>query len=528
MKFQGRLHQDLMGRRLSRRDMVVALIGMGVAIGPAITLADQFVSAARAQTPKKGGTLKVATADASAGDSMDPLRTESHTTIIQAAIVYEKLTDFDSDGKLVPVLAKSWSPNADASSWTFELREGVTFHNGKSLTSADVVYTLTRAMNDKTSGAAASLSDVASIRADGPSKVVIDLKSSNAEMDYYVATRHLAIVPEGSKDFPHDAIGTGPWKLQEYNPGLTTIFVRNDNYWRGGPFIDSIESTGIGDESARLNALLSGEIDIAEAVNPKAVARLNASGVAKAAVKAGIAHPVYAMSVKSKPFQDNNVRLALKHSFDRQRFLDLAFDGLGEIGRDAGVWPTDPMFCEDVPVPQADPDMVKSLLKKAGQENTTFELHAGDVAAGGANAAVVLAELMSESGANVRAIKEPADSYWSAVYMKVPWFSSMWTGRPTAIGLLEAAYTSSAPYNETGFANAKFDGLILDAKKQLDPAKRKTSLCDAQMILSQEGGAIIPIYVPWIDGISNRVQNFKPHPRAMAGSSLWHDVWLDG
>lgn len=526
MKIEEILKRELIARRLSRRDFVRSLASIGLTAGPAMMLADQVISTASAQTPKKGGTLRIATADASAADSLDPIRAESRTTMIHSAILFEKLTEFDFDGKLMPSLAVSWSPNSDATVWTFELQKDVVFHNGKKMMPADVIYSYQRIIKDGKSGGSPSLNDVAQMRADGPDKVVIELKSANVEFDYYLATRHLVIMPEGASDFPKDAIGTGPWKLKEYNPGMTTTFVRHDGYRKGPAYIDAIESTGIGDEGARLNALLSGEMDMIESLNPNAVARLNASGVASAQIRAGIAHVTFPMNCKTAPFDNNDVRRALKHSFDRKRLLNLGYGGVGDIGRDAVVWPSDPMFCDDIDIPQVDGDLVKSLLRKAGQSNTVFELFASDPIYGGANASVVLAELMKENGVSVKVTKVPGDEYFSTTWMKKPFFAGMWAGRPTAIGMLEAAYTTRAGTNESAYSNPKLDQMVSSAKRELDASKRKSIMFDIQHLLADDGGSIIPLYVPWIDGVASRVQNFKTHPRQPIGCCLWHDVWL--
>ncbi len=524
------LKSELISQRISRRDFIAGMVAMGLTVAAAGRLAKEVISPARAATPKKGGRLRFATNDASSADTLNPHKALSLTDITNNGLVYEKLTDFDADGKLQPWLAESWSANPEGTVWTFQLRKGVTFHNGKTMSSSDVVHSFQRILDKNTnSPGASSLADVANIKADGADKIVFELKSTNAELPYFLATRVFCVIPEGIKDFPKEAIGTGPFKVKEFQPGLPSTFVRHDSYWMNGlPYIDELEGIGIGDETARLNALLSGEVDLIQTLNAKAVKKVNDSGTAYASIKSGTAHATYPMNSKAAPFDNNDVRTAIKWSFDRQKFIDLAFDGQGTVGRDGGVWPTDPMFCDALPVPTADPDKVKSLLKKAGHENTVFELHTADANYGGANAGVVLGELMKENGVNVKVIKDPADGYWSAVYMKVGWCGSSWTSRPTAIAYFETGYTSNAPYNESFFFNEKFDKLVAEAKTTLDDGKRKEILCEAQTILASEGGQIAPVYVPWIDGVSKRVQNFKSHPRQSIGSSLWQEVWIEG
>lgn len=522
--------------QIGRRDFFRAAAGLGVsaAIAAAVTTSltgGAVLSAGKAfaDTPQKGGRLRVATTDASPADTVDPATQNDFTAAIRCYILYEKLTEIDPSGKLVPQLAESWSSDPAATVWTFELRKGVTFHNGKTLTAEDVIYTFNRVRDKEThSQAEVFFNDVAKISADGPNRVIFELKSANAEFPTLGSLRWVGILPEGSKEFPKDAIGTGPWKLKEFSPGLTTLFTRNENYWRNGlPYIDEIESIGIGDESARMNALLSGEIDLVSTVNPKAIKSIDESGVAKSLVVNGGAHVTFPMHSDMAPFSDINVRTALKHSFDRQKFIDVAFDGLGGIGRDNPVPSFDPYFCEDVPIPTADPEKVKFHLKKAGAENYAFELHTSDANYGGANAAVVLGELMKQNGVNVTVKKDPADSYWEAVHMKVPWCTSSWTVRPTAITRLEGGYVTGAFYNEAFWSSPKVDALIADAKKELDDSKRATLLCEAQQIVSAEGGTILPIFVPWVDAHSTKVKNLQGHPMLMLGMGLWSEVWLE-
>jgi peptide/nickel transport system substrate-binding protein len=305
-------------------------------------------------------------------------------------------------------------------------------------------------------------------------------------------------------------------------------FARHENYWVADrPYIDEIESIGIGDENARVSALLTGEVDLVQNLNAKLVKQVEASGVANAVVTVGTAHAAYPMRADTAPFDNEDVRTALKHAFDRQRFIDIAFDGYGGVGRDHPVPPQDPDFCQDVPLPTYDPDKVKFHLKRAGHENTVFEFNTSDAVYGGSNAAVVIGELMREAGVNVQVKRNPTDGYWDAIYMKAPWCASAWLGQPTATGILENGYHSQAKWNETFWNNSTFDNLIAAAKVELDDAKRRQILCDAQMLLSQHGSTLIPVFVPWLDGRSVRVKGFKGHPREALGGGQWQDVWLE-
>lgn len=508
-------------RRFLQSSAAFAAVGTGGLLLPS--------GYASSQTPQRGGRIRVATNDSSPADELDPARLNTFTDGLRTYFVFEKLTEIDASGAHVPQLATSWNADETGSVWTFELRSGVTFHNGKTLTSADVVHTYTRILDEGTASLGRSyITDVKTVRADGDGRVVFELSAPNAEFPIRTALRWMGIVFDGASDFPKDAIGTGPWKLHDFQPGIVATYSRNENYWRPGlPYIDEIESIGIGDEAARLNALISGEVDVIQAVNSKAVERLNSTGTAKALVASGGPMATFSMRADIAPFTNNDIRTALKHSFDRQQFLDLAFDGVGVIGFDHPVPPSDPFFNRDLPVPQADPDRVRSLLAKADASTMEFELHTSDANYGGANAAVVLGELMKAGGANVKVTRHPADSYWSAIYMQVPWSASSWTVRPTALAWIEAGWISGAAYNEGYWSDPRVDQLVREAKQELDEDKRRQMVYDVQEIIALEGSSIIPIFVPWIDGVSDRVHDLKAHPLLFCGAGQWAEVWLD-
>ena len=247
MDIRETLKRELLTQRLSRRDFVTGMIAMGFTAAAAHPLAGDLITPARAAEPKKGGRLRFAKNDASSADTLDPHKALSFTDITNNGLVYEKLTEFDADGKLTPWLAESFTANPDGTVWTFQLRKGVNFHNGKTMTSADVLYSFQRIMNPETASPGASaLADVANVKADGADKVIFELKGTNAEFPYFLTTRTLCIVPDGTGAFPKDAIGTGPWKFKEFSSGLPSLFVRHDSYWMNGmPYIDELEGIGI-------------------------------------------------------------------------------------------------------------------------------------------------------------------------------------------------------------------------------------------------------------------------------------------
>lgn len=523
------IKRDFLKGKLSRRDVTAALVNAGLGAAAAGAFVEQTLSEARAQEPKRGGRLRVVGGDSHAGETIDPAHVTGGVEIMRSGLLYGRLIDFFPDRGLTPALAESWESNDDATEWRFALRKGVEFHNAKTMTSADVAYSFNRLRDPEVaSPAGAYMADIDEIKGDGPDTLVITMKSPNADIPFLLSEYHFVVTPEGATNFPQDAIGTNPWKVKEFEPGINAVFERHPNYWKTGlPYIDEIETFGIGDNQAQLNALLANEVDVISSVEAKLVPAIEASGEHQILTIAGGAHVTYPMRGDLAPYDNVDVRKALKAAIDRERFVQLAFDGLGLPARDHVVPEFDPMFCESIPVPKPDPDKVKFHLKRAGHESTYFELSAADSNFGGYNASVVLTELMKENGVNCGVKRVPADAYWSATWMKDPWCGSSWYGRPTANMMMSVAYIGGAPWNESFWRNDRFDKLIVEVRGVTDQAKRKEMYCELQQLMVDDCPSIIPAFTNWIDGLSAKVKNMKPHPFFFLGSMYWDEVWLD-
>ena len=223
---------------------------------------------------KKGGRIRVAGATAAATDTLDPAKQSNQTDYSRCNMIYNGLTSLDGSLTPQPALAESFTTK-DAKTWVFTLRKGVTFHDGKALSPADVVFSVMRHKDPATASKAKVLADqIESVKATGPNEVTFVLSAPNADLPVILGTFHFHIVKEGTTDF-NAGIGTGPYKLKEFKPGVRSLVVRNDAYWKPGkPYLDEIEFVGIGDESARVNALLSGGMDLVGSVNPRSVERV--------------------------------------------------------------------------------------------------------------------------------------------------------------------------------------------------------------------------------------------------------------
>ena len=526
------LIREFLKGKVSRRDFQNGLVGMGLTAAAAGALVDSAIEEAGAGEPRSGGYLRAAFTGSSAADTLDPAKIVAGLDIGRAGLLYNRLIDFLPGRGLVGNLGTAWEPNADATKWTIEIVEGVEFHNGKTMTAADVAYSFNRHLDpDIGSPANAYLGDVESIVADGDRHVVFNMKAPNADVPYLLSEYHFTVQPEGADTDSYvdgTAIGTGPWMVREFEPGIVAVFERHPNYHRGGlPYIDEIETFGIPDSGTRVNALLADEADIIIGLDPQLVRTVEDADNAHVLNQPGGAHPTYPMRADTAPYSDNNVRLALKHAVDRERMLGLAWDGLGTVGRDHPIPRHDPFFAEDVEALPRDPDKVAYYLRQAGMENATFELHGSEANFGGVNASVVMAELMNESGVNVTVKRVPADGYWSAVWMQAPWCGSSWYGRPTADLMLAIAYISGGSWNESFWSHERFDKLVLEARTTVDESLRRELYREIQIIMRDEGSTVTPVFTNWLDAHADRVKDLKGHPHGFGGWMYWEDVWLD-
>jgi len=502
-----------------------ALLGAGIG-GLGLLAGGHFVQASE---PKRGGTLRLGLGGASTTDSMDPATTQNSVGANLNQQVYSCLVDLDDKTELLAGLAEKWSSNTTLNKWRFELRHGVEFHDGKTLTADDVVYSLTRHIAaDSKSGAKALLSGIKRIASDGKTAVEIELAGGDADFPYVLADYHLGIVPDGFRDWSKP-IGTGPFAMKSFDAGVRSYAERNKSYFRDGhPYVDAAEVIAINDWTARLNALQAGEVDIINRVDSRSAARLASSGKAKVVSSPGRTHYCFVMDTRVAPFNDVNARLALKHAIDRDAILRLALGGYGSIGNDQSVPASDPLFTA-LPQHAYDPDKAKFYLGKAGLTGLAIDLSAADGAfAGAVDMALLFQQSAKAAGIEVNVVKEADDGYWDNIWMKKPFYMSWFGGRPTADLMLSLAYKSDSPWNDTFWKNEEFDTLLVKARATADVAARKGMYARMQNLVWESGGYLIPVFADNIDAHNPHVGGFRPNPNSdQMGSRCAEQVWLD-
>ena len=500
------------------------------ALGVGTALAGSLLSAAGgAATPKAGGTLRQGLGGASTSDSFDPATWSNDVALNLGFQVMNALVEIDSDLQATPELAESWEAKPGAKEWMFNIRKGVHFHNGKELDAEDVVYSIQRHMGPNSkSGAKGQLSGIKEITKSDSHQVSFSLESGNADLPYNLSDFHLLIVPKDFSDWAHP-VGTGGYMLEHYEPGVRVVTKRNPNYWKlGRAHFDSIETLDINDATARTNALLSNEIDVMNNVDRKTVDLLKRSSAIDIKRSSGGQHYAFPMDCDSALLKDVNVRLALKYAIDREHVLKTILRGYGHVGNDHPIPVANPFHNNELAQRAYDPDKAKYYLKKAGQSNLRIQLSASEAAFPEAiDTAVLYQAMAAPAGITIDVKREPVDGYWDNVWMKVPFCMCFWLGRPTADSTFSVQYKSDAAWNDAHWRRPDFDKLLLEARAELDVAKRKAMYWEMQRIVSEDGGELIPVFADFIDAVNKKVQGFEPSPvLGLSGQRLAERAWF--
>ncbi len=496
-------HDDSFG--LTRRQLLAAGAGGTVVMGLSGLLGPEAFAAG----PKQGGHLKVGIGAGSTSDTMDPgLATDTYMQFVGFGL-RNTLTEMD-DGKLIPDLAESWHASPDAKIWTFKLRKGVQFHDGKPFVAQDVIATYHHHMGkDSKSAAKPLLSKVTDIKADGDHTVVFTLSDGSADWPYLVSDYHLLILPaKGDGVDWKSGNGTGAYKLDHFEPGVNTTLTRNPHYWKKGRgHFDSVEVLSIKDVSARTNALVTGQIQLMDRCDLKTVNLLKRRPGIKIYNVTGTQQYTAPMITSIAPFNDNNVRMALKYAANRKEMVKTILHGHGKPGNDNPI-PPGTAFHAAFPQRQYDPDKARHYLKKAGLKQLKVNLSAADAAfAGAVDAAVLYKASAAKAGIDINVVREPDDGYWSNVWMKKPWCMCYWGGRPTADWMFTTEFAAGGAWNDTHWENEKFQKLLVAARAELDKHKRQEMYRDMQAMVRDESGDAVLMLANYVGAFSSKLHH---------------------
>ncbi|MBW1867504.1 MAG: ABC transporter substrate-binding protein [Deltaproteobacteria bacterium] len=499
--------------KISRRDFLTRLsaIGMTAAVAPLF-----FTAPAQAKKIRKGGRLRLGLGGGSTTDSLDPATMKDAMAYNINWQVRNCLTEVDYEGNIVPELAESWNSSPDAKKWTFKLRRGVEFHNGKTLEADDIVFSINHHRGENSKSAAKSIvNPIEDIKIDGKNTVVFNLKEGNAEFPFIMSDPHLTIVPAGTRGPGWEkGIGTGGFILQEWEPGYRSFVKRNLNYWKDGrAHFDEVETTGIANATNRVVALNTGQIDAMNRFQLNLTHLLPRAHDIQIINTIGTKHYSMPMLTNREPFNNNDVRLALKYAINREDLLKKILRGYGTVANDNPIAPCQKSYDSELLQRSYDPDQARFHMKKAGMLDYTFNLHAADAAWPGADAAaaaMLYREHAAKAGIKIEVIIEPDDGYWDKVWMKKPWVMCYWSGRATADWMLSTAYAAGSPWNDTFWKHERFNMLLKEARAVIDDAKRRELYVECQKILNLEGGVIIPMFANIVEAASRRLNINNP------------------
>lgn len=465
------------------------------------------IPGAKAQAPRKGGKFRYAIVGTSTSDALDPSTFADIAPGMMGWQSRSNLVDLGPDLKLKPELAESFEGTDQARKWVFKLRKGVEFHNGKSLAVEDIIYSLKlHTRPDSKSSIKPTLDGIAEMEADGKDTLVILLKEPNADFPFALADYHAQIVPDGTTDF-NAGMGTGPYVMKSFDPGVRCTGTRFANYWKDGHGnFDEVECFGIADSAARMNGLTTGDLDAIMFVDLKTLNLIERQPAIKVIKVQSGSHMTLPMITTAAPFDNNDVRLALKYAIDRQELIDKLLRGNGVLGNDHPIAPGSPYHAADLQQRAYDPEKARFHLKKAGLDKLSVQLSASNVILDiGADAASLYRESAAKGGLDIQVVQEPADGYWSNVWQKKPFCESYFGARPTPDGIFSLAYGSKAPWNETFWSHQRFDELMKQGRAELDEGKRKQIYGEMQRIVHEEGGTIVPFFPAMIDATSDKI-----------------------
>ena len=491
----------------SRRQVLKATAATGLVLSAGALTG----GSATAATPKRGGTFRVGLGHGSTTDSLDPATYENDFTIFMTHSRNLYLTQIDKTGELRPEIADSWEPSADAKQWSFKIRKGIEYHNGRTLTADDVVASFNHHRGDDTKSAAKPIvSPIEDIRTDGSDRVVFTLANGNADFPFLASDYHIPILPadEGKVDW-QSGVGAGGYALQGWEPGVRATYKRHPNFYRDDQaFFDGIDLLTIADTTARTTALISDEIDVMDRVDLKTVGNLERKSGIRVEETSGTAHYTIPMNTQAAPFSDNNVRLALKWALDREALVNTILKGHGVVGNDHPIGSANRYHAADLEQHHYDPDKAKHFMKKAGLSTLKVDLHAADAAfAGAIDAAVLYKEHAANAGIEINVVREPNDGYWGNVWLKKDWVFSYWGGRPTEDWMFTMAYAADAAWNEAHWQHEKFNKLLLQGRSEIDEGKRREIYHEMQRICRDEGGSVVPMFNNYVWAVNDRVKN---------------------
>jgi len=530
-ELENHLIDELAAGRLTRREFVRrgTVLGMSAAVLSFVAAAcgkSSTNTGGGTGTVKKGGAMTVGIIAPSG--AINPLTVADEGGLAVLGQAGEYLTWSDKDLKLTGVLAESWSPNADASVWTFKLRQNVTFNDGTAMKAADVVATF-KAHSDPNgkSNALSAFSGVLSpsgVQQVDDSTVAFHLDAPNGNFPYLVSSdNYNTIILPASYDYAgkyeQKFAGTGPWKMTSFKTGSEVAYEKNPNYWQasaGFPVLNNLTLKFYEDEQPEILALQSKGLDVVSHFSASTGQQLFTNPSLTVLELPSTAHRQVHMRTDKEPFTDKRVRQAVALLLDRPGLVTGLFNGKAKVGNDSPFAPAFPSTDTSVPQRTQNVDQAKSLLAAAGKSSgftVTLETWKGlEIPL----LAQAIADAASKAGITIKLhVTDSSTYYGDAVFGKSPWLDSTmgitdYGHRGVPNVFLGAPLTSKGTWNSAHFHNAQYDALVKQYVAAIDLTSQRAAAKQIETLLLDETPIIFPYFYSHLTGTQKNVANTEP------------------
>jgi peptide/nickel transport system substrate-binding protein len=488
-----------------------------------------FAAQEASPEPVSGGTLKV-------GLQADPAQLDPALTSLTAAWhiiehVYEALLSYDTGLNPVPQLAESYEISADGTVYTFKLRPGVTFHNGRPLVAADVKYSVERILDPAIeSPHTDAYSSVATVEAADDATVVFTLKSADASFLAKIMGNAGYVVPreevEKTGDLNVTMVGTGPFKFVDYTPNTEVNLVKNDAYWDPGkPYLDGIQFLIASEDTSRTTALTSGTVDFIEYAPVKDLPIFESDDSIEVVGDQNTNIRYLGINVSRDPLSKLEVRQAISKVVDRGPIIESAVFGAGTPT--ASIFPPTFWAGGEFPIEPQDIEGTKALLATAGvPEGFQTTISSWQAYSFLSNAAVVLQEQLKQIGIEAELNLQENATYLADYFAGN--FDLTVTGTSAYIDpndVIQGNFGTGENNNGTQYSNPEVDKLIADGIAVTDQAERAAIYNQIQTILLQD--------LPWVNlFIANQYEALKTYVKGYVHiptgtNRSFREVWLD-
>jgi peptide/nickel transport system substrate-binding protein len=472
---------------------------------------------AATEPAQAGGTIRVALIQPATEPNPLLVQDEGGAGILGAT--GEFLSFSDAKLELQPKLAESWTPNDDASVWTFAIRQGVTFHDGTPMTANDVVQTFEKLIDPDTgsSNAKSALGGVLSpggAEAPDDATVVFNLDAPNGNFPTLVSSANYnAIIIPADLDpatWGTTFQGTGPFKLESFDPQVGLTVVRNDAYWGPPALVDKLDIKFYAEEAPMILAFQGDEVDFVEHFSVGGGKALLDDPNAQVIAIRTATHRQLSMRNDKEPFTDKRVRQALALAVDRAALVEGLWDGLADQGNDSPFAPLYPSTDPSVPQRVQDIDQAKQLLADAGVDGFEVELRSLDTF-DIPDLSALLKNYFAEIGVNITInITDSASYYGDGVFGSSPWLDSTLSlvdyGHRPVPNVYFAALLSDGVWNAAHFKNPTFDDLARQYVAALDLDSQRAAAKQIQELLLDETPIIFPYFYNFLSAAKPTLQ----------------------